>query len=98
MNSCGEVGQVRTSKDRSRRLPACTVAADPLMKLGALWSGLKHDLRVLSDREQQQGGSFPYGIPPSRRACRRRSESDRSASTDGRLAAQLAMRHTDLRC
>src|SRR6478736_460575 len=28
----------------------------PIMKLGALWAGLKHDLRVLSDREQQQEG------------------------------------------
>ena len=72
MNSCGEVGQVRTSKDRSRRLPACTVAADPIMKLGALWSGLKHDLRVLSDREQQQEGlvsvwdpTFPKGVSSS---------------------------------
>jgi hypothetical protein len=42
------------------------------MKLGALWSGLKHDLRVLSDREQQQEGlvsvwdpTFPKGVSSS---------------------------------
>jgi hypothetical protein len=69
----GEVGQVRTIEGSLSPLARVHGGPQtPIMKLGALWAGLKHDLRVLSDREQQQEGlisawdpTIPQGVSSS---------------------------------
>jgi len=67
-----------------------------VLEVGALWAGLSTTSACSAAESNSRRGSFPHGSdPPEGRVVVVPTVTE-APPADGRLAAQLAMRHTDL--